>query len=159
MEAYMIAKGLLAGAAGTLALDLYTYLDILARARPPSEVPSTVVQKLAEKLGVESLANNDGDAPKNRRSGAGALMGYGVGLGAGVAYCAVRPAFERWLPWPLAGVLLGGATLVASEGSATALGATDWSTWSASDWASDIIPRTLYGLTVAYVCEKIEDDG
>jgi hypothetical protein len=155
----MIAKGLLAGASGTLALDLYTYLDILARARPPSEVPSSVVQKLAEKLGLEPLAQAEGDAPKNRRSGAGALLGYGIGLGAGIAYCAIRPAFESWLPWPIAGVLLGGATLAASEGSATALGATDWKTWSASDWASDIIPRTLYGLTVAYVCEMIADEA
>jgi hypothetical protein len=154
----MIAKGLLAGAAGITALDVYTYLDMLVRARPASEVPSTVVAKLAEKLNVSPLASNEGELPKNRRSGAGALLGYGVGLGAGVVYCAVRPAFESWLPWPLAGALLGAATLVASEGSATALGATDWSTWSASDWAADIVPRTLYGLTVAYVCEMIADE-
>ena len=37
------------------------------------------------------------------------------------------------------------------------LGATDWSTWSASDWISDIVPRTLFGLSVAYVCEILDD--
>lgn len=55
------------------------------------------------------------------------------------------------------GVILGAVTLVMSEGSATALGATNWSTWStwsASDWISDIVPRTLYGLTTAWVVEN-----
>jgi len=69
----------------------------------------------------------------------------------------LRPAFAGWLPWPLAGALLGAATLVVSEGSATALGATDWATWSTSDWIADIVPRTLYGLTVAGVCEAFSD--
>ena len=153
----MLARGFLAGAAGTFALDVYTCLDMLVRARPASTVPSTVAQKLAEKAGIASLASDDGDAPKNRRSGAGALFGYGVGFGSAVAYVAIRPAFEEWLPWPVAGAILGAATLVASEGSATALGATDWATWSASDWLADIVPRTLYGLTVAYVNEILGD--
>jgi hypothetical protein len=62
------------------------------------------------------------------------------------------------LPWPIAGVLLGAATLVVSEGSATALGATDWSTWTTSEWLADVIPRTLYGLTVAYVVENLGEE-
>ena len=147
-------NGLLAGAAGILALDVYTYLDMLVRGRPASELPSTVVQKLAGGLGIAPLASDEGGAPKNRRSGAGALMGYGVGLGSALAYAALRPS-TRWLPRPLAGILLGGATLVASEGTATALGATDWGTWTAGEWLSDIIPRTLYGLTVAYVYDSL----
>jgi hypothetical protein len=156
----MLATGLLAGAAGTLALHLYTYLDIFASARPPSTLPATTVQKLAEKAGIAVLAG-PAEAAQNRRSGAGALLGYGVGLGAGVGYAALRPACEAWLPWPLAGAILGAATLVVSEGSATALGATDWAQWTPSEWLADIIPRTLYGLTVAYVCENLgeEDDS
>ncbi len=153
----MIARGLLAGATGILALDAYTYLDMFVRGRPPSDVPATVVQKLAEKLGLDALATADGDEPKHRRSGAGALSGYGVGLGSAIAYSGIRPSTEAWLPWPIAGAILGLATLVVSEGSATKLGATDWSTWSASDWISDIVPRTLFGLCVAYVCEILDD--
>ncbi len=152
----MVAKGLLAGAAGTAALDIFTYLDMLVRGRPASQLPSDVTKILAQRLGIEPLASDEGDTPKNRRSAGGALLGYGVGLGAGVAYAAMRPAFREWLGWPVAGVLLGGATLIASEGSATALGATDWSTWSPGEWAMDIIPRTLYGLTVAYVIEQFD---
>jgi hypothetical protein len=153
----MIARGILAGASGILALDTYTYFDILVRGRASSELPSTVVRKLSEKFGLASLASDEGEKPKNRRGGAGALLGYGVGLGAAIAYSEVRPATEAWLPWPIAGAILGAATLVASEGSATKLGATDWSTWSAADWISDIVPRTLYGLAVAYVCEILGD--
>jgi hypothetical protein len=55
---------------------------------------------------------------------------------------------------------VGPATLIRNEGSASALGATDWSKWSVSDWMSDIVPRTrftasLYGLAAAYVFERI----
>lgn len=155
----MLAVGVLAGAAGTLALDIYTYFDILSSARPPSTLPAATVKKLAEKANLPLLSADDEDAG-NRRSGAGALLGYGVGIGAGVGYAALRPAFENWLPWPVAGVLLGAATLALSEGSATALGATDWAEWTPSEWLADIIPRTLYGLTVAYVVENLgeEDD-
>lgn len=153
----MIAEGLLAGAAGTLALDVYTYADIFATARAPSSLPSATVRKLAEALAIPALVSDDGEAPENRRSGAGALMGYGVGLGAGVGYALLRPFVRDWLPWPVAGVLLGGSTLLLSEGAATALGATDWSQWTPAEWMADIIPRTIYGLTVALVIERLGD--
>ncbi len=154
----MIARGLLAGAAGIVALDAFSYADMLVRGRPASELPATTVQKLAAKFGLGALANDGDDATKSRRSGAGAILGYGVGLGSAIVYSTIRPAVEDWLPWPLAGAILGAATLVTSEGSATALGATDWSTWSLADWVSDILPRTLYGLTVAYVCEILDEN-
>ncbi len=153
----MLAVGVLAGAAGTLALDIYTYFDILSTARPPSSLPAATAKILAEKANIPLLAADD-DAAVNRRGGAGALLGYGVGIGAGVGYAALRPAFESWLPWPVAGVLLGAATLAVSEGSATALGATDWAKWTASEWLADIIPRMLYGLTVAYVVENLGEE-
>lgn len=76
----MIGIGLLGAAAGTMALDVYTYADMLAQARPSSTVPSTVVQRLAGGIGLTPLATGDEKAT-NRRSGAGALMGYGVALG------------------------------------------------------------------------------
>jgi hypothetical protein len=154
----MFLRGMLAGAAGIVVLDAYTYGDMLLRGRPASVVPSAVAKIVAQKLGVESLASDDAPNADNRRSGAGALFGYGVGIGAGAGYAALRPAFEAWMPWPIAGVLLGASTLVASEGGATALGATDWSTWSLADWVSDIVPRTLYGLTVAAVFHHLSEE-
>lgn len=153
----MLAKGFVAGAARTLALDLFTYADMLVRGRAPSELPSTAVTKLAERVGLASFAHAGDDAAKNRRSSSGALLGYGVGLGAAIVYAAVRPKIAARLPWPIAGLILGAATLAASEGSATALGATDWTTWSPSEWLADIVPRALYGLTVAWVVESFSD--
>ncbi len=152
----MVLKGLLAGAAGTIALEIVSYGDMLLRGRPASELPATVVQKIATRMGASEFAHADDAATKARRSAVGALLGYGVGLGAGVGYALMRPNVERWLPWPIGGAMLGAVTLIASEGSATALGATDWSTWSTAEWIADIVPRTLYGLTAAWVVESFD---
>ena len=97
----MLAEGLVAGAVGTAALDMYTYADILVRGRATSELPSKVVQKLAERVRFTTFAQDDSEPANNRRSGAGALVGYGVGLGAGLAYACIRPKVS-WLPWPIA---------------------------------------------------------
>ena len=152
----MLATGLLAGAAGTLALDLYTYLDIFVSGRAPSSLPATTVAKIAERTGLSALAGEE-EAAANRRIGAGALLGYGVGIGGGVGYALLRPPCERWLPWPVAGLILGLSTLGISEGSSTALGATDWSKWTASEWLADVVPRAIYGLVVGYVCENLDE--
>ncbi len=153
----MIALGLLAGAAGTAALDMVSYADMLGRGRAASDLPATVVAKLADRIGLVSLATGADETTRNRRSAIGSLLGYGVGIGAGVAYAAVRPSVRAWLPWPIAGAILGAATLVASEGSATALGATDWRTWTATEWIADVVPRTAYGLVVAWMVEYLSD--
>ena len=152
----MLLKGLVAGVAGTTVLDLYSYGDMAFRGRAASELPATVVAKLAERLGLVTFAHATDDASRARRAALGAFLGYGVGLGGGIAYAAIRPFVRAWLPWQIAGVVLGGATLIASEGSATALGATDWRTWSATDWVADVVPRTLYGLTTAWAVENAD---
>ena len=97
----MLAEGLVADAVVTAALDMYTYADILVRGRATSELPSKVVQKLAERVRFTTFAQDDSEPANNRRSGAGALVGYGVGLGAGLAYACIRPKVS-WLPWPIA---------------------------------------------------------
>ncbi len=148
--------GLLAATAGTIALDAVSYADMLLRGRPASELPTEVVKKLAPLVGWTDILADD-EATANKRSALGALLGYANGMAAGAVYGAIRPAF-RWVPWPIAGLILGGATLVTSEGLATQLGATDWSTWSAGEWIADIIPRSIYGLTVAAVIEAIDPE-
>jgi hypothetical protein len=44
--------------------------------------------------------------------------------------------------------LVTGGVLVASNGPMTVLGVTDPRTWSAVDWASDLVPHLAYGLVV-----------
>jgi hypothetical protein len=86
--------GIAAGAVGTIALDVTTYLDMVVRARPASSTPADVAGALAERAGVELAADgNDSESASNRRSGLGALFGYGVGLGVGDAYGLLRSRY------------------------------------------------------------------
>ncbi|MFI5389654.1 MAG: hypothetical protein ACHQY2_08015 [Candidatus Eremiobacterales bacterium] len=142
-----IFLGTLAGAAGTATLNSITYLDMAVRGRPPSELSGKMARKLAALAGEDELAKpaeEQSDATKNRVSGLGALLGYVDGFGAGAIFGALRPAM-RGMPWFVAGIGLGALTMAMSEGAATALGQTDPSEWSASDWAADIVPRCVYG--------------
>jgi hypothetical protein len=148
--------GIAAGAVGTIALDVVSYLDMVVRARPASSTPAEVAGALAERAGVELAAGgNDSESAGNRRSGLGALFGYGVGLGVGTAYGLLRsllPASRR--PWAPA-VGLGLAAMAASDLPATALGVTDPRTWGAAGWASDLLPHLAYGVATATVYEAL----
>jgi hypothetical protein len=107
--------GIAAGAVGTITLDVVTYVDMVARARPASSTPAEVAGALADRAGVELAAGgNDTEPADNRRSGLGALFGYGVGLGVGAAYGLLRSLLPRragrgrrplpwaWRRWPRA---------------------------------------------------------
>jgi hypothetical protein len=86
-----IRNGLPAGAAGTAALNAFTYIDMALRGRPPSELPQKIVSSLAEKIGIEHIDDS-------RRSALGALLGYADGFGAGALLGIVRPHI-RGVPW------------------------------------------------------------
>jgi hypothetical protein len=91
--------GIDAGAVGTVALDAASYLDMVVRARPASSLPAEVAGALADRAGVELAAGgNDSEPAGNRRSGLGALLGYGVGLGVGGAYGLLRARLPGQLP-------------------------------------------------------------
>jgi hypothetical protein len=149
--------GIAASAVGTIALDVATYLDMAVRARPASSVPAEVAGALAERAGVELAADgNDNERAGNRRSGLGALFGYGVGLGIGAAYGLRRPQLPG-LPRPVAATGLGLAAMATSDVPATALGVTDPRAWGAVGWASDLLPHLAYGLATACVYEALAD--
>jgi hypothetical protein len=60
-----------------------------------------VAGALAERAGVELAAGgSDSEPAGNRRSGLGALFGYGVGLGVGAAYGLLRSLPARPVPGP-----------------------------------------------------------
>ncbi|HEU4657514.1 MAG TPA: hypothetical protein VFR97_08320 [Capillimicrobium sp.] len=151
MIAAALARGLAAGAAGTTALNVVTYLDMTLRGRPASSVPDAAVTTLAERAGV-SLG--EGDAAENRTSGAGALLGYLAGLTAGAAYGLVAPV-ARSLPRPLAGVVFGLGVMAATDASNAALGVSDPREWSGIDWASDVIPHLAYGVVTVAVHDHL----
>ena len=150
---HRLLAGLAAGAAGTTALNLVTYLDMLVRARPASTTPEDTV-RVAERCTRLSLASGgpDSDAAGNRRSALGALLGIAAGLGVGAAYGAVRPALGQ-VPLPLLGLAAGLAANVGTTGPMVALGVTDPRGWPASSWLSDLLPHLAYGIATAAVWE------
>lgn len=147
-----IAQGLAAGAAGTVALNAATYLDMAVRGRGSSSTPAQAAGELADKAGID-LAD-DPETAQNRRSGLGALMGFVTGLGVGAAYGAVRPRM-RSVPWPAAALGLTVAATAGSSGPMTMLGITDPRQWDAKSWAMDVGPHLAYGVVTALAYEKL----
>lgn len=152
-----VPLGAIAGAVGTTALDITTYLDMALRGRSPSNTPAEVVRRIADKAGIDPLNKPDeeaGDQSKNRRSALGALSGYLIGLTIGAGYGAGRPLFNR-LPIGAKSIMLGGAAMAASAVPATTLGATDPKEWGTTGWLADIVPHLIYGVITATVFDAI----
>ncbi|MEV5830986.1 hypothetical protein AB0L25_36010 [Spirillospora sp. NPDC052242] len=141
-----LTRGLVAGAAGTSALNVVTYLDMAVRARPASRTPEQSVEKLADLAGV---GLGSGDGAENRKAGLGPLLGYGAGAGAALVYGLL--AGRRRVPLPVAALALTGLAMAGSSAPMTALGLTDPRTWSASDWLMDAVPHLAYGAVAAGV--------
>jgi len=77
-----LLSGAAAGAAGTTALNVITYLDIVVRGRPTSTTPERTVEAMARLFGV--TVPGTGDVLANRLVGLGALTGYAAGIGMGL---------------------------------------------------------------------------
>ena len=138
-------RGAAAGAAGSTALNAVTYLDMVVRGRGPSSTPEQTVEALAQKAHV-SIPGDD-EKRSNRVQGLGPITGLAAGVGIGVVVGLVRAAGYR--SQPLVGTLLTTlGVLVATNGPMTVLGITDPRTWSATDWASDIVPHVAYAAVV-----------
>ena len=143
-----LALGLVAGAAGTTALNVVTYLDMTLRGRAASSMPAQAAGALAGKAGVPL---GDGDTEENRKEGLGALLGYVTGLGVGAAYGLLRARVD--VSAPAAALGLGLAAMAGSDVPLTALGLTDPRTWPASSWVSDVVPHLVYGIVTAATFE------
>lgn len=155
-----ILRGAIAGAAGTIALDVTTYADMALRGRASSNLPAEVVRRLAQRLGFDQLARPDeasNDATKARRSALGALSGYAVGVGIGAAYGLLQPYLRR-VPFTVRAVGLAAAAMAAADVPAARLGATDPAAWDASAWASDAVPHAIYGLVTAGVARSMSEN-
>lgn len=150
-----VLRGAIAGAAGTIALDLTTYGDMLLRGRGASSVPAKMAGVLGEQLGITAVATSmTGDEADNRRQAAGALLGYGTGVGIGVLYGLVRGASTRGAS-PVAGAAVGLSAMAASDAPIALTGVSDPATWSVTDWLSDVIPHLVYGVVTVAVYDAI----
>ncbi|WP_264064954.1 hypothetical protein [Mycobacterium montefiorense] len=143
-----VLSGAAAGAAGTTALNVITYLDIAVRGRPTSSTPERTVDAMARLFGLTVPGN--GDVLASRISGLGALTGYAAGIGMGIILGLAYPLGYR--PGLLAATLVASAiALVGTNGPMTVLGVTNPLSWSLGDWISDLIPHLGYGIVTALV--------
>jgi hypothetical protein len=150
--------GAVAGAAGTIALDIAGYADMALSGRGGSDTPAEVMRRLAEKAGIASLsvpADEADDATKNRRSALGAIAGYKIGILLGALYGLASYPSTKKRGIVLRAILLGGLAMAASDVPATLLEVTKPAEWGARGWISDIVPHLAYGIVTAAVFETI----
>ncbi|HEX5543814.1 MAG TPA: hypothetical protein VFX60_20035 [Micromonospora sp.] len=145
-----VLDGMLAGAAGTLALDAVTYADMAVRGRPASHTPEESVQHLADRA---HLSLGSDTRAQNRREGLGPLLGYTIGMTGAVAFAALTN--RRRLPVPAATGALAAGVMVATSGTMTLFGVTDPRRWSRADWLSDLIPHLVYGAVTVLTLRRL----
>lgn len=153
--------GTMAGALGTVALNVSTYVDMAIRGRSASSAPSHMVRVLADKahlpLSSQGVGANDQTA-QNRESGLGALLGYVNGLGTGALYGLLRSQLDEEVSLPLAAAGIGLAAMSASDVPLVTLGVSNPKTWGFSGWAADIIPHLIYGLVTALAYDALANE-
>ena len=150
-----VLLGAVSGATGNLALEVVTYADMLVRGRAASGVPAKTAEIIADRLGIAMLSTQaTGAQADNRRSAAGALLGYGLGVGLGSAYGLLRPHMGR-VSLPLAGAAVGLAAMTVADASYALTGSSDPRTWTPVDWISDLVPHMIYGLMTVAIYESI----
>jgi hypothetical protein len=152
-----IIRGLIAGAVGTMALDVATYADMALRARPASSIPSQLVEQMAQKVDLplsEKGVGAQDDTTQNRASGLGALLGYTNGIGIGALYSLFQPQLQG-MPLLLAGVGTGAAAMAASDVPLVSFKLTDPRTWGTSGWIADALPHFIYGIVTVGVYEML----
>ncbi|MDQ1730224.1 MAG: hypothetical protein QOK10_383 [Pseudonocardiales bacterium] len=142
-----ILFGALAGAAGTTALDAVTYLDMTVRGRAASQTPQGTVEAVSEK--IQLPIPGEGKARENRIAGLGGVAA--IVTGAAVGALAGLSRSLGWKPGPVVESLaVGGVAMLVANAGMAALAVTDPRTWTAADWASDVLPHVAYGaVTVA----------
>lgn len=152
-------NGAIAGAVGTVVLNIATYVDMAVRGRSSSSAPSQMVATVADKVHVPLSSKGVGvhdETAQNRESGLGALLGYVNGLGMGVVYGILRSQVNDDVSLPLAGAIIGLVAMAASDIPLVSLGVSNPKQWGVSGWASDLIPHLLYGVATAMTYEALK---
>jgi hypothetical protein len=148
-----VTAGMVAGAAGTTALNAVTYADMALRGRPTSRTPERSVEIIADRIGLS--VPGEGAARDNRLTGLGALSGIATGVAIGAALGGLRAIGLR-LP-PRAGTpLVAAAAMVATDLPMARIGVSDPRTWSAADWLSDLIPHLAYAAVSCATLEALD---
>ena len=151
------ARGALAGAAGTTALNAATYLDMTLRGRPASDSTEQLVQAAADRVSVPIPGGKDERG--NRVQGLGPLSGIAVGVAVGAGAGLVHRVLGRrgrTVPLVVEATLIGAAAMALSDVPLKLLGISDPASWGAADWVSDALPHLLYGVVTCAVLRSDE---
>ena len=150
-----LVRGVIAGAAGTTALNAVTYLDMAVRARPASSTPQQTVERAAALVGAP--LPQDEESKEAVESGLGSLLGILAGVGAGVVLAGVRGVTGH--PRSRLGTLVTAWALamIAGNGPMTALGVTDPRTWARADWTADVVPHVAYAAAAGLTLDALTD--
>lgn len=151
-----VLRGLLAGAVGTVVLDIAGYADMALRGRSSSNTPAKMVDVLATMLHLPLSSQGNDSTVQNRESGLGALLGYTNGLGTGVIYGLIRSRRHHdEVSIPLASTLVGLASMAASDIPLVKLKVSDPKTWGVSGWLSDFLFHFIYGFATVTTYEAL----
>jgi hypothetical protein len=148
------ARGAVAGAAATTALNAVTFLDMAVRGRPASTTPEETVRRGAELLGLRVAGAEE--RQRARLTGLGALLGSAAGVGAGMALGVAAESGRPGTGRGTFGVAFTVAMLV-GNGPMTVLGVTDPRRWHAQDWAADVVPHVAYAAAAAAALRLTDD--
>ncbi|MGW5362790.1 hypothetical protein [Actinopolymorpha pittospori] len=149
-------RGAAAGAAGTTALNVVSYVDMVTRARPASTTPETTIETFSRRSHIP-IPGTDG-ARANRVAALAPLTGIAAGVGFGALLGLLRGT--RWHSGRV--VTMAAATagvMVATNTPMTALGVTDPRTWAATDWVADVLPHLAYAAVTVAVLDGLDGDN
>ncbi|HET7531011.1 MAG TPA: hypothetical protein VFJ98_08645 [Mycobacteriales bacterium] len=146
------AHGAAAGLAGTAALNAVSYLDMAVRARPASQTPEQSVEELSRRAGIEIAGTPE--ERSHRIAGLAPLLGTAAGVATGVVIGALRSRGVAGSRGRLAALSFG-IVMLAGNAPMTLLKITDPRSWSASDWAADVVPHVAYAVVAAAVVDGL----
>lgn len=133
-----LLAGVAAGLAGTAAVSVLGAVETRIRGRAAVFDPAVMAGRLAAHAGL--------DLGDRERRWAGRIMRWPYGAGWGGLLGVAAPA----LPWPVAGIALGGAVLGFELAALPLAGATPGvRRWGRDEIASDAVNTLAYGLVAA----------
>jgi hypothetical protein len=150
-----VATGATAGAVGTTALNYTSYLDMLLRGRPPSEMPAEVARELSDRMGLElRMEGEASEKQEHRESAFGAMLGIETGILVGALYGPIRERLpDKTIPF--AGIGVGAIAMALSNIPQITMGLTDPKEWSFADWLADVLPHLAYGFATVGALEAM----
>ena len=149
-----LTSGMLAGAAGSTALNLFTYSQQAVKGTASGATPDQAAQAVIQAVGGEVPGTPD--QVQNRLEGLGPVSGLGVGLGIGALGGLLR-ALGVKIPITAAPVVLGLGAMAVSDGVMTAVGVTNPRTWTAGSVVQDAIPHLVYGAVTVLALHRMID--